>query len=248
MNISFYFLVFFCAATISSFICLAVERLPHQLRWRDEPIENLSIWWPPSHCNNCKKRIGIIGLIPFLGYFLSLGRCHHCGYKIPLLYPLIEFFGGLACVSIFIYSDDLFIGFLISSVFLSLLFLSLIDAKESWLPACVTYPLFWSGLLISPFSSAYEKTVGAFSACFIMYLSMKLVGLIKKRDVFAGGDIALSAAAGAWIGIERVPEFLLVTSFTFITYAIPFRLKDKVFVPMGPAISVGFFLCLILIP
>ena len=33
--------VFFYASVITSFLCLAVDRLPHQLKWREEADENL---------------------------------------------------------------------------------------------------------------------------------------------------------------------------------------------------------------
>lgn len=41
-----------------------------------------------------------------------------------------------------------------------------------------------------------------------MYISMKLVSALRKEDVFAGGDIALATAAGAWLGIDKMPFFL----------------------------------------
>ncbi|CAD6176195.1 prepilin peptidase [Escherichia coli] len=78
-----------------------------------------------------------------------------------------------------------------------------------------------------------------------MYLSMKIVSIVKKDDVVAGGDIALSCATGAWLGVDEVLIFLLISSVIFLIYSIPFRLKGMVFVPMGPALSVGFFICLL---
>lgn len=237
--------VFFVGATIASFICLAVERLPHQLGWCDEPNRELTIWWPPSHCNQCKSNIKPLYLIPVLGYLLSRGKCGHCGYVVPKKYPAIELFCGGVCAGIYYFYSDLNIAFILSSIFLVLTFLTLIDMKETWLPSCVTYPLFWFGLLFSPFVGADERIWGGFVGCLLMYVAMKIVSILRKEDVFAGGDIALSAAAGAWIGIDKVPSFFVVTSLIFIAYSIPFRVRGIVFVPMGPAISVAFFLCLL---
>ncbi|HFX7289431.1 TPA: prepilin peptidase, partial [Escherichia coli] len=47
----FLLLVFIYAATITSFIWLAVERLPHQLKWVDNPVSDITIWSPGSKCN-----------------------------------------------------------------------------------------------------------------------------------------------------------------------------------------------------
>nr|WP_250911168.1 hypothetical protein [Escherichia coli]QKN61157.1 hypothetical protein HHJ25_23485 [Escherichia coli] len=44
------------------------------------------------------------------------------------------------------------------------------------------------------------------------------------RDVFfAGGDIALATAAGAWLGLEQSLFFVIYFSLIFIVYALPFR-------------------------
>ncbi|EFI3662567.1 prepilin peptidase, partial [Escherichia coli] len=140
--------VFFYGATITSFLCLAAERLPHQLKWREDADEKINIYLP-SRCDSCNQRISWLYLIPVVGYLLCGGKCKKCGSKVSILYPLAEFFCGLICVSIFYASEDFTKSVIISGVFLTLFFLSLIDIKETWLPACVTIPLFWIGLLFS---------------------------------------------------------------------------------------------------
>ncbi len=91
------------------------------------------------------------------------------------------------------------------------------------------------------------RILGAMLAFFVMYLSMLITGLVKKEDVFAGGDIALATAAGAWLGLEMLHLFLLITSLSFISYALPLRLKGMRYSPMGPALALGFMACLFLV-
>lgn len=237
--------VFFYASVITSFLCLAVDRLPHQLKWREEPDENLTIYSPPSHCNECKTKIRWWGLIPIIGYLLCKGKCLNCNVKISIVYPLSELCCSLTCVIIFWKIQDFQTSLILCSIFLCLFFLSFIDIREQWLPACVTIPLFWSGLVFSYFAEPESKILGACTGFFIMYLSMKIVSHMKKDDVVAGGDIALSCAAGAWLGVDEVMIFLLISSVIFLLYSIPYRFKGTVFVPMGPALSVGFFICLL---
>lgn len=237
--------VFFYAATIASFICLAVERLPHQLKWRDDANSNLTIWSPGSMCNSCGTKIRWLFLIPVLGYFFSKGKCYSCKERIPLIYPLTEALCGGICVAIFYFGNDFYKSSLLCCLFLTLTFLSLIDIKETWLPACVTFPLFWGGLLISPFATDSDRIMGAFSAFCIIYFSMKFVSILKKEDLVAGGDVALATAAGAWLGVSATLLFLGMSSMVFILYSLPFRMKGITFVPMGPALSIGFFLCLL---
>nr|WP_250911169.1 prepilin peptidase [Escherichia coli] len=55
-------------------MCLAVERLPHQLKWREAPTPYLYIWYPPSFCDFCKVRLKWYTLIPFLDIFFFFYR------------------------------------------------------------------------------------------------------------------------------------------------------------------------------
>ncbi len=238
--------VFIYASTISSFIWLAVERLPHQLKWVENPEPDITIWSPGSKCNHCGKKIRWHYLIPVLGYFLCKGKCGYCHSKVPLRYPLTEFICGISCVAIFVFfGGRVYDATIVSLVFLCLVFLALIDLRETWLPACVTYPLFWVGMIIPGFASSNDKIAGAFTGFFIMYISMKLVSAVRREDVFAGGDVALATAAGAWLGIDKMPLFLILSSLIFIFYSLPARFKGQVFVPMGPALSASFFICLV---
>ncbi|MEL9320823.1 prepilin peptidase, partial [Escherichia coli] len=53
----YYFFIYWIGSVVASFICLAVERLPHQLKWREAPTPYLYIWYPPSFCDFCKVRL-----------------------------------------------------------------------------------------------------------------------------------------------------------------------------------------------
>lgn len=242
----FLLFVFIFGSVMASFLCLAVDRLPHQLGWRDDPMKNYNILYPPSTCFSCKKKIPALYLIPILGFLFCRGRCFSCHGKIPVSYFFIELFGAVGSVSLV-----LFLGFTLKGgvsvlIFLSLIFLSLIDMKEHWLPAVVTFPLFWIGLLFSPFEpDASSRIWGAFICFILIYLSMVTVSKLKGEDVFAGGDIALASASGAWVGVDSAMNFLLISSLSFILYSLPLRFKGVTFVPMGPALSLGLFLCLV---
>ncbi|HBA6946222.1 TPA: prepilin peptidase [Escherichia coli] len=241
-----YIYAFVVGATITSFICLAAERLPHQLRWRDEFKRNYTICSPPSSCNECEQRIPFMFLVPLVGYLACGGRCVHCGFKIPIRYPLIELFGGVGTVFCFYYFGIGLLGGEAGCLFLILLFLSIIDIYEHWLPAIVTYPLFWCGLLFSSFCIDLNmRVIGAALGFYTLYCAMFLLSLWKKEDLFAGGDIALATAAGAWLGIENMPMFFMITSLSYIIYGLPMRLKGYRFSPMGPALAIGFMFCLL---
>lgn len=236
-------------ATLTSFGCLAVDRLPHQLGWREDPQPDLTLHAPPSRCNACATRIRWLHLIPIVGYLLARGRCPNCGVRVPLIYPLLEALGGAGACAMLAAFGLGWAGVAAALLFLVLLFLAWMDWNEQWLPAVVTHPLFWSGLLMSPFAPlAGDRIQGAFGGCFLMWGAMKVAGAMRRADVVAGGDIALAAAAGAWLGLTALPLFLLASSLIFMAYAGPLRLKGRVLVPMGPALAAGWLASLIGMP
>jgi len=236
-------------AALTSFGCLAVDRLPHQLGWRENPEAGLTLHAPPSRCNACAVRIRWQHLIPVLGYLLARGRCPACGARVPIIYPLLEVLGGAGACAMLLIFGLTWSGLAATSLWLILLFLSWMDWNEQWLPEVITQPLFWSGLLISPFASvADERIQGAFGGCALMWGAMKLVGLARRTDLVAGGDIALAAAAGAWLGVSALPLFLLTSSLCFMAYAWPLRLRGQLLVPMGPALAAGWLLSMLGLP
>lgn len=236
---------FIAGATLSSFAGLAVDRLPHQLAWREAPEPNLSVVSPRSRCDACATPIAWPYLIPILGYLFSRGRCAHCGTRVSPVYPLAELVGGAGvCAFLFALGFGMQ-GLAAAAVFLVLIFLAWIDSREQWLPAVVTLPLFWAGLLWSPFVLNPEwRIAGAATGFVLMWLAMTVAGHLRGIDALAGGDIALAAAAGAWLGIFRLPMFLFLTSVLFIVYALPARRRGRLQVPMGPALALAFTLCL----
>lgn len=240
-----YAIAFVIGATLTSFSRLAVVRLPHQLAWRADANPALKLWSPPSYCDGCGARIRAAHLLPVLGWLLAAGRCPVCRMRISFWHPLFELLGGLGVVLALFWFGTNNQGYAAAGLWLTLLFLAEIDWREQWLPALVTYPLFWYGLLLSPFTAQAEmRTWGAFTGCVLMWLAMMLAGLWRGEDALAGGDIALAAAAGAWLGLGRMPLFLALTCMLFVLYALPLRFRGQVWVPMGPALAGGFLLCL----
>jgi Type II secretory pathway, prepilin signal peptidase PulO and related peptidases len=78
---------------IGSFLNVCIYRIP-----REE-----SIAYPPSHCTNCSNGIKWYDLIPIFSYiFLLKGKCRHCGEKISIRYPIIEFITGILYLMIYI--------------------------------------------------------------------------------------------------------------------------------------------------
>lgn len=239
--------LFWVGACSASFIGLVVDRLPHQLEWRERPISNLTIWAPRSYCPNCHHTLNVIELTPVLGWLLSQGRCRNCNVNIPWVYPVTEISLGLALAStLWIFDDPSFI-LAFSFLLCVTLFLSWIDIKEQWLPAVVTTPLLWIGLLASPFETdAFMRIVGAAIGGGGLALMFMVTSWIKKIDAYSGGDVALMACGGAWLGVWALFDYALLGSLFMLIYAIPMQTRGNVWIPMGPALCFSFLVVALL--
>lgn len=245
-NIFIMVYIFFVGTILGSFIGLVVDRLPHQLGWIENPKQNWNILFPRSQCNHCCKTIAWHALIPIIGYIINGGKCKNCQSKVPSIYPLAELFLGMALAMIIHYFGLNSKGILTALLFLSLFFLSWIDINQHWLPAVVTIPLFWLGLLLSPYcDSELARIQGAALGFFLPIIAMWFISYIKRQDIMAGGDVALMCVAGAWFGIDKMMTYIIASNLIFIAYSLPYRIKGKIFVPMGPALSLGFICCLL---
>lgn len=244
-----YMLAIWFGAVLTSFGRLAVCRLPHQLGWRDDANPRLKLWSPSSHCDHCGQPIKWQYLIPVIGWCFARGRCSTCALPVSFLHPILELIGGLGWGLWLVWFGLTFEGLAACLLWQVLLFLAEIDWLEQWLPVVVTVPLFWGGLLYSPFSpDIADRAWGGFVGFVIMWFSMVIASKWRKIDAFSGGDIALSTVAGVWLGFGRLPYFLLIASLIFIIIAWPARCRGQLFVPMGPALALAMLICLLLPP
>lgn len=238
--------VFATSVLVASFVGLVARRLPHQLGWREHPEENLTIW-SSARCGSCEHKLGMIDLIPILGWLLRCGRCAYCRVAIPYEFPLTELGTGLlgvGAVLVFGWSWELlaFLGLLWVS-----LLLSWVDITDQWLPAAVTTPLLWAGLLLSPFEPEVQsRVIGAAVGGGLFWAAFVITGWIKKMDVYSGGDVAMISVAGAWLGIMALCDLIFFTAAFFAVYAVPARLKGELGAPMGPALCASLLVVAVL--
>src|SRR4030043_391088 len=70
---------------IGSFLNVCIDRLPTRK----------SLVSPPSHCDACQRRLGLLDLVPILSYLILRGRCRYCKAHIPVRVLLVEVLTGL---------------------------------------------------------------------------------------------------------------------------------------------------------
>jgi leader peptidase (prepilin peptidase)/N-methyltransferase len=81
--------LFALGAAIGSFLNVVVYRLPR----------GKSIVYPGSQCPTCGHAIRWYHNLPIVSWIWLHGKCHDCGAKISIRYPLIELATGLLFVA-----------------------------------------------------------------------------------------------------------------------------------------------------
>jgi prepilin signal peptidase PulO-like enzyme (type II secretory pathway) len=179
-----------------------------------------------------------------LGWLIRGGRCPKCKTGITYVYPTVEAFVGVVSAFLPLMLSEWSLKTLsFVFVFWVCIILSWIDIRNRVIPEFGTWLLLFTGLVFSPFEpDPLIRSVGAAVCALCFWMALTIVGLLKGEDTHAGGDVALAAAAGAWIGmsVSAAPVFMLATSLLFIAHAVVAqKINGDRWFPMGPAISGG---------
>ena len=254
----------FVGACMASFGGVVVDRLPHSAGWRPEPEPGVSLM-TPSRCNACGTRIGLLPLVPVLGWLLARGRCASCGARVPAVYPLMELSAGCFSAAWAVHCGPGAAGALGLVLMWSCMILGWLDWREAWLPDRIQAPLLVLGLLFSPFEpDPMLRIQGLALAAGAMGLCLGWLSWRRSEGMFSGGDVMFCAMAGSWLGMAGVPVFLLATSALYVSCHVVQRatgrrwepadprmrelLGDASGLPVGPAMALALAACLWLGP
>jgi leader peptidase (prepilin peptidase)/N-methyltransferase len=229
--------LFLAGAVWASFCGLLAFRLPRAMGWAEGPAVGLS--HPPSSCDGCGARIRPLHLVPVLGWVAARGACGNCGAKVPARYPVVEAATGALTAAAPLLGGGA-TGLTLAIVLLAWACLAAawVDLESHILPESVTLPLFFGGLLWSPLEPDTQLRVwGAALCAAAMWGSLRIVGRMRRVDAMSGGDVALAAVGGAWLGAGAAGTFLLGSCLLFAVHAALASRSGARWVPMGPALA-----------
>ena len=160
-----------------------------------------------SKCPHCQHVLGIIDLIPVLGFLFLLGRCRYCKKPIPKGFPVVEIISGLLFASVSALPIPLAI---ILALALWLIFvIAVIDSKTETISDALNTPLFLIAVL-------WSSVMGSFD-----YLSAVVaVGFLGLQCLISGGkwvgtgDVFLIASISLIVGPWQ--SMLLCLMLTYI--------------------------------
>ena len=198
-----------------------------------------------SHCPSCNKQLGIVELIPVIGYLLLRGKCKECHNPISIKYPIIELLTGILFLVSFIILRENMLEYILIVVFISLLVIVTVsDLYYQIIPdiiLVVFFPIILVLRLLNPIDLWFDGILGGILGFIFMFL-IALYGKKRfKKDALGGGDVKLYLIIGLVLGYQIVFLSLLFASIIALIYSVIFRKKD-LYLPFVPFIAVGSLL------
>ena len=226
--------LFIFGLSIGSFVNVCIYRLP----------KKESVVSPVSYCTACLVPIRPLDNIPIISYLVLRGRCRDCNNNISVIYPAIEIITALLLLAGF-FKFGLTFDFLVYFVLApTLVIITVVDIKHQIIPDVITLPGLALGLAAGSYSIGYANSFMGFSlGCGLFYLLA-----ILSNGGMGGGDIKYIAAAGAFVGWQKVLLIIFIGAVlgTFVgLFQIGFQKKTrKNIIPFGPLLSVATLITL----
>ncbi len=198
-----------------------------------------------SRCDHCRKKLGIIDLIPVLSFAFLGGRCRHCGKALSLQYPLVELGSGiLFALAAVVYPAHLHIAIITALLLWMLLLTAVFDGTHQQIPDLFTGFIAACALILSVFS---QNFLSAFFGTMIAFFWFGGQWVLSRKRAVGTGDIFLGMALGWWLGLIGTITMLLLAYMTgaivliilLLAGVVKFR-KERI--SFGPFLAIGALL------
>ena len=223
-------LVFLTGACVGSFLNVCIFRIP----------QGKSVVFPPSHCPSCRQALQSVDLVPVISYIALKGKCRHCGGKISVQYPAVEFIAGILFLLAVLKYGPTLAALRVAILFAVVVAATVIDLRHRIIPDKLNL----TGLILGlPFLFESREVLVANSIGFLVGGGVLLLIAVASRGGMGGGDIKLAAVMGLYLGWK----YLLVAVLTafvagsaagliMLVFKIA-RLKEPI--PFGPYLGLG---------
>jgi prepilin signal peptidase PulO-like enzyme (type II secretory pathway) len=229
-----YICIFFFGASIASFINATLYRLDKGYKYLDIITRN-------SSCEECKKKLSWIQLIPIIGYLIYRGKCKDCKKPVRLYYPISEFLLGVSFLVMYLYGIPIHFYAIVILLFI----LSYHDTISLSVSQNVVHILLITSVLIFFFLALIPSNL---IAPLVVCILLLIINIFKKS--FGFGDILVLFSVGI---LQSTNQFLCTFWLGVIIalfYSIYLIIKKKrklmnMKVPMIPFFSISFVISVI---
>ena len=182
-----------------------------------------------SRCPGCGHDLNYLDMIPILGFIIRKGKCHYCGCRIPLRYPMVEIMG--VCFGMISHSARELI------MFMDLLAIALYDRDNMVIKDSYLAVLLLCGVFTIDLRYLNNHLLGSVVISLPMYL------LAKLTEGYGMGDVKLMAVVGLFLGWERCLLGFVLRCLTGSVVSIVLLMRQKAGlkdrIPFGPFLVLG---------
>ncbi len=250
---------------IGSFLNVVILRLPVILftNWEEQCKElsgdkqstnspPFNLVTPRSRCPECGHQISALENIPVLSYLLLRGRCKQCKNHISMRYPAIELFTAILSGIVAWQLGFNWVTLFTLLLTWALISLSFIDIDHQLLPDDITLPFLWLGLGLSIFgifTDMQSAIIGAIAGYLALWFVYQLFKILTGKEGMGYGDFKLLALFGAWLGWQKLPLIILLSSFAGAIVGLAmiiFMGRDKqIPIPFGPYLAIAGWIAML---
>lgn len=252
---------------LGSFSTALIYRVPRNISWIRDNTESKDSQSQTksarSSCPHCDHRLGYKDLIPLFSWIFSKGQCRYCSEKISPIYPLAEITCCLTALGIYAVYGLTVHSFMMILVLPFLVALLFIDFQVFRLPnqlvfimallALIDIALVYIIALVdgSSLDEFHVPALSRVSAAFVygglLWLAGFSVSKVLKKPSLGLGDVKFYAAAGLWLGIAYLPDFMFLCGLLGLIWGFWYkRTYNSVRFPFGPALIAAFYAGLLL--
>jgi leader peptidase (prepilin peptidase) / N-methyltransferase len=220
-----------------SFLTLAVHRVP----------AGESVVRPRSRCPSCETPLRAGDTVPIVSWIALRGRCHACGARVSVAFPLTELATGGLFVAAALAFEDVWTAALLAP-FLGLLFaLSVIDIRHHKIPNRLVYPalVLSAGWVVVADLAGSELSAPSAAIGFVAYgVGLLIVALISPSGM-GMGDVKLAALAGLVLGSLGLDHVAVAAGLGILfggvgaIVALVAGAARKTKIPYGPYLAAG---------
>jgi leader peptidase (prepilin peptidase)/N-methyltransferase len=207
-------------ALIGSFLNVCITRLP-----RGE-----SVVRPRSRCPRCGTPIAWYDNVPVVSWLVLRGRCRACAEPISAMYPLVE----LAVAALWAWMAwrhgpglEAFSGAAFGTLLAGI---ALTDAREFIIPHEFSYGGLLLGLVLGfagGLAAGLDAIHHAIFGAGLVYLIGAVAELAVKKAAMGGGDVAMMAMVGAFLGWQAVLATLFLGAIVGIVLHLGLRAATR---------------------
>jgi prepilin signal peptidase PulO-like enzyme (type II secretory pathway) len=244
----FLFFIFFLGLLIGSFLNVLADRLSTG----ESPFKGR------SYCNNCKRTLAWIDLIPVFSFVFLKGKCRYCKASLSVYYPLVEVTTGALFIAVLFFLGVESTTFITVITIISAIYLLLIvSALVVIFFADLKYGIIPDGVIVFLFVIALPYLLFVHNSLFINHLFSGIGALIFFLFLFlitrgkgmGFGDVKFSFVMGLILGFPGIVVSLYIAFLTGAAIGSILLLwkRQKVFgvkIPFGPFLVFGFIITL----